>query len=83
MYKDKLGIPLKVGDTVLYPNTEWKMPSMQIGTIVEFVNSIAPNRYIATIETAYDGVVDRSLGNVINYNVVQEMLKEYHPEIFI
>jgi hypothetical protein len=79
MNKDKFGLPLNVGDTVLYPKTPYQL----LGTIIGFTTTIVVTNCMTYINTEDNCTIIRPTHQVTNYNAVQEMVKVCYPELLV
>lgn len=78
---DKLGIPLSIGDRVIYTTGEQSNQSLEIGTVLEFKLS----KYSSSLSAQLLSVNGRKLSNLRRPSDLLsiEPIYKAHPEILI
>ena len=78
---DKLGIPLSIGDRVIYTTGEQSNQSLEIGIVLEFKLS----KYSSSLSAQLLSVNGRKLSNLRRPSAVLsiEPIYKAHPEILI
>lgn len=78
---DKLGIPLSIGDRVIYTTGEQRNQSLEIGTVLEF----KPSKYSSSLGAQLLSANGRKLTKLRHSSEVLsiEPIYKAHPEILI